>query len=85
MHALAFAFMNGAGPAEDCGGAQAIEPCGSVIALVYLEHGKPAAIAVGWQRVELAGAAGRAIAIAELAALDFPSGHGFSSRAVRLP
>jgi hypothetical protein len=71
--------MDGAGPAEDRRGTQAIKPRASVKALLDVEHGEPAAVAMGGEGVELAGATVVAVAVAEFAAFDFPLGHGGTS------
>jgi hypothetical protein len=46
-----------------------------VIALFDIEHGEAMTMAMGRQRVELAGTAIVAVAVAELAALDLPLDH----------
>ena len=40
VHAFAFAFVDGAGPAEDPGGAQPVEPRRAVEAGLDVEHGE---------------------------------------------
>src|SRR5206468_9918189 len=47
----------------------------AVMSLVDLEKADRPAIAVSWQRIELAGAAISAIAVAKFQAMDFPIGH----------
>jgi hypothetical protein len=73
--AFAFAFMDGAGPTEDAGRAQTVEPRRAVKALLDVEYRQPAAMPVRRQRVELAGAAIVAIAVAEFPPLDLPRDH----------
>jgi len=50
-----------------------------VKAFLDIKHSQAPAVAMGGQRIELAGAAIGEIAIAELAALDFPIGHDMAS------
>jgi hypothetical protein len=76
MHAFAFAFMNGTGPAENAGAAESVESGRAVKALLDIENRQPPAMAVGRKRVELAGAAIVAVAVAELPPLDLPFVHG---------
>jgi len=75
MDAFAFAFMDRPGPAKDAARTESVEPRRAVITLLDVEHGKAMAMAMGRQRVELAGAAIVAIAVTELLALDFPWRH----------
>jgi hypothetical protein len=71
----AFAFEDGAGPTEDAGGAETVEPRRAVKALLDVEYREPAAMPVRRQRVELVGAAIVAIAAAEFPSLDLPRDH----------
>ncbi len=75
VHAFALALVNGTGPAEDACSLEPVEPGRAVEALLDVEHGQPATVAMRGERVELAGAAVGAIAVAELAAFDLPGGH----------
>jgi hypothetical protein len=64
--------MNRARPARDQSGAEAIEPDITVVAFVELIADERLAIAVRRQRVELARASVRAVAVGEFAAFDVP-------------
>jgi hypothetical protein len=75
VQALATGLVNRSRPAEYARRPQAVEPDRAVKARLNVVDGKPAAIAVGRQRIELAGAAIVAIAIAEFGAPNLPFDH----------
>jgi hypothetical protein len=47
VHAFAFPFVNGAGPAENRGGLQSVEPCRSMEAALDVVHRQGVAVSVG--------------------------------------
>src|SRR6516225_10224402 len=71
---LAIALVNRPGPAEHARDLQAVQRGRAVKSPVDLNSDTGLAISVGWQRIELTGAAIGAIAIGELAAFKFPLG-----------
>ena len=70
--------MNGAGPAENAGGPESVKPRRAMETFFDFVDGQSAAVAMSRKRIELAGAAVIAIAIAEFAPLDLPRGHHMS-------
>src|SRR5262249_40478838 len=75
---LAFALVDGAGPAKDPHEFEAIESGRSVVTLLDLEAANGLAVTVRRQSVELAGAGVGGVAVEEFTALDGPFGirHG---------
>src|SRR6202011_5208925 len=73
---LAVAEMNRSRPGENTGDAQAIKFGIAVVTRVDLHANDGRAVAVSWQRVELAGATVSAIAICKFATVNRPCGFG---------
>jgi hypothetical protein len=77
--------MNGTGPPENASAAEPIELRRAVKALLDVEYRQSPAVAVGRKRVELAGAAVIAVAVAEFPPLDLPFDHGPSFTHRKIP